>query len=68
MADFGGDVETFRAEVREWLDANFPKSLAKDPANRYQTAQEMADDLRALLKNPSAPPWPGSNAPSRRCW
>ncbi|MDF2900168.1 MAG: acyl-CoA dehydrogenase [Phenylobacterium sp.] len=31
MADFGGaDLEGFRAEAREWLEANFPKSLAKD--------------------------------------
>jgi alkylation response protein AidB-like acyl-CoA dehydrogenase len=30
MADFGGDVEAFRAEVRAWLDANFPKALAHD--------------------------------------
>ena len=28
MADFGGaDLETFRTEVREWLAANYPKSL-----------------------------------------
>ena len=32
MADFGGqDLEAFRAEVKDWLEANFPKSLAKDP-------------------------------------
>ena len=31
MADFGGpDLEAFRAEAREWLEANFPKSLGKD--------------------------------------
>ncbi|MDE2487355.1 MAG: acyl-CoA dehydrogenase family protein [Alphaproteobacteria bacterium] len=29
MADFGGaELEAFRAEAREWLQANFPKSLA----------------------------------------
>ncbi|HSV02766.1 MAG TPA: acyl-CoA dehydrogenase family protein [Phenylobacterium sp.] len=28
MADFGGtELETFRAEAREWLEANFPMSL-----------------------------------------
>src|SRR5579871_1209509 len=27
MADFGGDLETFRAEARRWLEANFPMSL-----------------------------------------
>ena len=31
MADFGGDVDAFRAEAREWLDANFPKALASQP-------------------------------------
>ena len=31
MADFGGgDLDAFRAEAREWLEANFPKSLGKD--------------------------------------
>jgi alkylation response protein AidB-like acyl-CoA dehydrogenase len=31
MADFGGaDLEGFRAQAREWLEANFPKSLGKD--------------------------------------
>ncbi|WP_374574764.1 acyl-CoA dehydrogenase family protein [Phenylobacterium sp.] len=31
MADFGGaDLDAFRAEAREWLGANFPKSLAGD--------------------------------------
>ncbi|HQN51125.1 MAG TPA: acyl-CoA dehydrogenase family protein, partial [Phenylobacterium sp.] len=33
MADFGGaDTEAFRAEAREWLAANFPKSLGADKA------------------------------------
>ena len=27
MADFGGDLEAFRAEARAWLEANFPPSL-----------------------------------------
>ncbi|MBI1199165.1 MAG: acyl-CoA dehydrogenase [Phenylobacterium sp.] len=32
MADFGGtDLDAFRAEAREWLEANFPKSLRDDP-------------------------------------
>jgi alkylation response protein AidB-like acyl-CoA dehydrogenase len=31
MADFGGDVEAFRAEARTWLEANFPPALRKDP-------------------------------------
>ena len=33
MADFGGgDVDGFRAEVRAWLDVNFPPALKGDPA------------------------------------
>ena len=32
MADFGGDVEAFRAEAKTWLDENFPASLKADPA------------------------------------
>src|SRR5690242_18272560 len=32
MADFGGaETDAFRAEAREWLEANFPQSLRKDP-------------------------------------
>ncbi|HZZ37305.1 MAG TPA: acyl-CoA dehydrogenase family protein, partial [Caulobacteraceae bacterium] len=27
MADFGAELETFRAEARDWLEANFPASL-----------------------------------------
>lgn len=31
MADFGGaDLDAFRSEARQWLAANFPKSLAHD--------------------------------------
>jgi alkylation response protein AidB-like acyl-CoA dehydrogenase len=32
MADFGAEVETFRAEARAWLEANFPAALKSDPA------------------------------------
>jgi alkylation response protein AidB-like acyl-CoA dehydrogenase len=32
MADFGSaELDAFRAEAREWLDENFPKSLRKNP-------------------------------------
>ena len=32
MADFGGaELDAFRAEAREWLEANFPQSLRNDP-------------------------------------
>ena len=32
MADFGGDVDGFRAEARNWLNDNFPAELRSDPA------------------------------------
>jgi alkylation response protein AidB-like acyl-CoA dehydrogenase len=45
MADFGGDnLDAFRADAREWLDANFPKSLGKDP-----------DGQLAAVMSPAAP-------------
>ncbi|HEX7946033.1 MAG TPA: acyl-CoA dehydrogenase family protein [Phenylobacterium sp.] len=50
MADFGGDVEAFRAEAREWLEANFPKSLANKPD--VQLAK-----LRAEPETPEAKAW-----------
>ena len=32
MADFGGgDLDAFRTEVREWVEANFPASLKGKP-------------------------------------
>ena len=50
MADFGGEVETFRAEARAWLEANFPKSLAHD------TAAQLAK-LQARPETPEATAW-----------
>jgi len=41
MADFGGELETFRAEAREWLEENFPAALRNDPA--IQTAAMMGE-------------------------
>ena len=65
MADFGGEVETFRAEARDWLEANFPKSLAKDPMGqlaRMQAQPESEDALkwrRAMgAKGWGTPTWP----------
>jgi len=65
MADFGGDVETFRAEARDWLEANFPKALAKDPMAqlaRMQAQPESADALawrKAMgAKGWGTPTWP----------
>jgi alkylation response protein AidB-like acyl-CoA dehydrogenase len=50
MADFGGDVETFRTEAREWLEANFPKSLAHD-------ANTQLAKLQARPETPEATAW-----------
>ena len=65
MADFGNNVETFRAEAREWLAANFPASLAHDfPAQmaNLQAQAESADALkwrRAMgAKGWGTPVWP----------
>ena len=67
MADFGGsDLDAFRTEAREWLEANFPKSLAADP-DAAQTAMMggVAATGDALLwkqrmgaKGWGAPTWP----------
>ena len=27
MADFGGDIDAFRTEVRDWMEANYPAEL-----------------------------------------
>ena len=48
MADFGGDVETFRAEAKAWLEANFPKSLAKDPMAQMAKLQVQPESAEAL--------------------
>ena len=45
MADFGGDVEAFRAEARQWIEANFPKGLqgAGNPLMREERFQPSAE-------------------------
>jgi alkylation response protein AidB-like acyl-CoA dehydrogenase len=65
MADFGGDVETFRAEARDWLEANFPKALAHDAAAQLAKLQakpesEAAKAWREALgrKGWGVPTWP----------
>ena len=50
MADFGGDVEAFRAEARTWLDENFPASLKADPAAQLA-------DLMGGEQTPDAALW-----------
>jgi len=59
MADFGGDVDAFRGEVRDWLEANFPKALAKDPMAQLakMQAQPESDDAKAWRKAMGAKGW-----------
>src|SRR6185295_10567512 len=59
MADFGGEIETFRAEARDWLAANFPKALAKDPMAQLakMQAQPEGDEAKAWRKAMGAKGW-----------
>jgi alkylation response protein AidB-like acyl-CoA dehydrogenase len=66
MADFGGsELETFRTEVREWLGANFPKSLAHDTDTQLAKLQAKPETAEAKAwretlgaKGWGAPTWP----------
>ena len=67
MADFGGpDLEAFRAEAREWLEANFPKSLGQDVAAQaaaLMSPEKPTGDLalwkeRMGQKGWGVPTWP----------
>jgi alkylation response protein AidB-like acyl-CoA dehydrogenase len=64
MADFGGsDLDAFRAEAREWLDANFPKSLANQQTAMIPGAEGLTKDgklwkQRMADKGWGAPTWP----------
>jgi len=65
MADFGGDVEAFRAEARTWLDENFPASLKADPAAQLadmmggeQTPDAALWKKRMGEKGWGTPTWP----------
>ena len=40
MADFGGDLDAFRAEARAWLEANFPPSLKGKSAMAYDRGRQ----------------------------
>jgi alkylation response protein AidB-like acyl-CoA dehydrogenase len=64
MADFGGgELDAFRAEAREWLDANFPKSLANQPIAMIPGAESQSADAKAWKqrmaeKGWGTPTWP----------
>ena len=64
MADFGGsDLDAFRAEAREWLEANFPKSLANQQTAMIPGAEGLSADgklwkQRMADRGWGAPIWP----------
>jgi alkylation response protein AidB-like acyl-CoA dehydrogenase len=64
MADFGGsDLDGFRAEAREWLEANFPKSLANQQTAMIPGGEALSADgklwkQRMADKGWGAPTWP----------
>jgi len=69
MADFGGDLETFRVEVRDWLAANYPAQLKNPAAGREEAmwggrAFAGSDDpqivwmKRVAARGWTAPTWP----------
>ena len=51
MADFGGDLDAFRAEARSWLEANFPPSLkGKSGFGYIEDASPDDADFKAWTK------------------
>ena len=67
MADFGGsDLDAFRAEAREWLEANFPQSLRDDPEAGMRvmmggvkpTGDALVWKQRMAAKGWGTPTWP----------
>lgn len=60
-------LTTIAAKIPAGLDAIIQHMLAKDPAARYATAEEVAGDLRAVQRGdqPSAAIWPGGKAKSK---
>jgi alkylation response protein AidB-like acyl-CoA dehydrogenase len=58
MADFGGDVEAFRADARAWLEANFPARLATEGGRRAGGDDARLWKQRMADKGWGAPTWP----------
>jgi alkylation response protein AidB-like acyl-CoA dehydrogenase len=66
MADFGGDVDAFRGEVRAWLEENCPKSIRRTDEVDWETAMvpvEASADAklwkeRIVAKGWGTPTWP----------
>jgi alkylation response protein AidB-like acyl-CoA dehydrogenase len=64
MADFGGDIDAFRADAKAWLEANFPASLKGKSAMAYIEDESPDDaDIKAWTramgeKGWGVPTWP----------
>jgi alkylation response protein AidB-like acyl-CoA dehydrogenase len=64
MADFGGDIDAFRADARSWLEANFPASLKGKGGMMYVEGESDAGaDVKAWTlamgeKGWGVPTWP----------
>lgn len=62
MADFGSTLDTFRADVRDWLAANFPPSLkgATGGGERLEALTPERDAWRKAMgeKGWGVPTWP----------
>jgi alkylation response protein AidB-like acyl-CoA dehydrogenase len=58
MADFGGDVEAFRADARTWLEANFPPALKTGAGARRDGPDARLWRERMADKGWGAPTWP----------
>jgi alkylation response protein AidB-like acyl-CoA dehydrogenase len=69
MADFGGELEAFRVEARDWLKANYPEELRNPSAGRPEAmwggrAFAGSDDpqivwmQRVAARGWTAPTWP----------
>ena len=64
MADFGGDIDAFRADARSWLEANFPASLKGKAGSMYIEGASPDDaDIKAWTramgeKGWGVPTWP----------
>ena len=66
MADFGGDIDAFRTEAREWMEANYPAELRNGgEAPMTETMMGMKPSAAATLwrkrvgeKGWGVPTWP----------
>ncbi|HEY3800689.1 MAG TPA: acyl-CoA dehydrogenase family protein [Caulobacteraceae bacterium] len=51
MADFGGDIDAFRADVKAWLEANFPASLkGRGGMTGIEGESDRSSDVQAWTK------------------